>query len=56
MNTFVAAIIIVVMACCVAVLDYDEVEAAAKEYCDNVKSGIHPDYKDIYKKSCKAEK
>ena len=51
----VAVLAIVAALGLVGAMDAEDAEAQAALYCDNVKSGLWPDYEGTYAKVCEAE-
>lgn len=53
MRTIFSIVAILLMFGVVGAMDYEDEQAAAVAYCENVRDKVWPDYKDTYKKECK---
>lgn len=53
MRIIFGLVAIIVLFGVVGSMDYEDEQAAAVAYCENVRDKVWPDYKEIYKKECK---
>ena len=53
MRTIIGVIAIIFLFGVVGAMDYEDEQAAAVAYCENVRDKVWPDYQETYKKECK---